>query len=70
MAYVALSNFDFEIKHSDKPSNFGVSNKPPKYHWHCYVKERGYMFFGESEIALYCNIIKRIVGNRAIIPFN
>ena len=70
MAYTALGRLEFDIQESKEKSNFGVIGKEAKYHWFCYVKERGYMFFSESEIGLYCQIIEHIVGNQLYIPFN
>lgn len=70
MAYTALGNLDFEIKYSKDETNFGAVNKQEKYHWHCYVNERGYGFFAKSEIELYCKIIASIVGNQLYIPFS
>lgn len=70
MAYTALGNLSFDIKYSKEKSNFGVVGKNEEYHWFCYVKDRGYMFFGRSEIELYCKIIASIVGNQLYIPFS
>lgn len=70
MAYTALGSLEFDIQESKEKTNFGVCGKEKKYNWFCYVKERGYMFFSESEIGLYCQIIEHIVGNQLYIPFS
>lgn len=70
MIYTILgSKKTIDIQNSKQPSNFGVVNKEEKYYWFAYIKPNGYMYFGQSEIELYCNIIASIVGNRLYIPF-
>lgn len=71
MIYAILGDKkDIDIQSSKEKSSFGVVGKEPLYHWFAYIKPDGYMFFGESEIELYCNIIAKIVGNRLYIPFS
>lgn len=71
MVYAILgSKKNLEIKSSDTPTGFKVGGIDRKYKWFGYVKPDGYMFFGDSEIELYCKIIASIVGNRSYLPFS
>lgn len=71
MVYAILGDKkNMNVQSSKVASCFGVVGKEPKYHWFAYIKPDGYMFFAESEIELYCNIIAKIVGNRLYIPFS
>ena len=35
-----------------------------------YIKELGYVFYGNSRTAIYCDVIKRFVGDRVITPLS
>lgn len=34
------------------------------------IPELGYLFYSNSEIGIYCDVIKRFVGDKVIIPFS
>lgn len=71
MVYAILGrDKTMKIQSSKEPSNFGVVGKEKKYHWFAYIKPDGYMFFAQSEIGLYCNIIAAIVGDELYLPFS
>lgn len=35
-----------------------------------YIKELGYVFYGDSKVAIYCDVIKRFVGDKVITPLS
>jgi len=71
MVYAVLGNKKtLDIQSSKSPTNFGVVGKKEKYKWFAYIKPDGYMFFAQSEIELYCNIISSIVGDQLYLPFS
>jgi|GEM_PF-3100433 len=43
-------------------------SKPTKYRGR--IKELGYVFFGDSHIEIYCDIIKLFIGRKVIIPLS
>ena len=71
MVYAVLGeNKTLEIQSSKTPTDFKVCGLHEKYKWFGYIKPNGYMVFANSEIGLYCEIIKKIVGDRLYIPFS
>jgi len=43
-------------------------SKPKKYMGS--IPELGYIFYGDTEISIYCDVIKTFVGDRIIVPFS
>lgn len=71
MVYAILGDKKtLEIQSSKTPTDFHVVGLKEKFKWYAYIKPNGYMIFANSEIGLYCEIIKRIVGDRLYIPFS
>lgn len=35
-----------------------------------YISNLGYVFYADSKIGIYCEVIKRFAGDRTIIPFS
>ena len=78
MVRAIIGDYRLEIKHNKD----GFDTYPNCKHWekkycrskkkkYCgYLHGRGYVWYGDSEIEIYCNIIASIVGNKIYFPYS
>ena len=52
-------------KHNEKTYCY---SRPKKYMG--YIEGKGYAFYGDSKIEVYCNIISAIAGNKLYLPYS
>ena len=78
MVAAIIGDYNLEIKQSKD----GFDPYPSCKHWekkYCrcskkhyqgYLNGRGYVWFGDSKIDIYCQVIATIAGNKAWIPYS
>ena len=78
MVRALIGDYRLEIRKNEK----GFDTYPSCKHWEkgfCrskskkyqgYLHGRGYCWYGDSEIEIYCNIIASIAGNKAYFPYS
>ena len=78
MVRALIGDYRLEIKHKQE----GFDTYPSCKHWekkycrsknkkYCgYLHGKGYVWYGDSEIEIYCNIIASIAGNKIYFPYS